>query len=70
MDSLSRTPEKADKMRMEMKRFLYQGIEPGHHASRPSESVFAKMTGALLTESWDSVQRLVEALRPSMLKVT
>ena len=27
------------------------------------------MTSALLTESWDSVQRLVEALRPSMLKV-
>ena len=27
------------------------------------------MTGALLTESWDSVQRLVEELRPLMLKV-
>ena len=27
------------------------------------------MTGALLTESWDSVQKLVEGLRPSMLKV-
>lgn len=38
-------------------------------AGGPSPGVLANMTGALLTDSWNSVQKLVEDLRPLMLKV-